>query len=161
MRTTLARSRARFTAKRAFPVALACLAAFLVAALSGCASDQKESESTEEEQSSTTDQPNIIFVLTDDLDFASTRKMPQISSLLADQGASFKEAFVSHSVCCPSRSTILTGLYDHNHHVLGNEPPAGALQISCSPRAPRRGISGSLRPEARCPVRGGCDRRGR
>ena len=54
--------------------------------------------------------------------------MPQISSLLAGQGTSFEEAFVSHSVCCPSRSTILTGLYDHNHHVLGNEPPAGGFQ---------------------------------
>jgi N-acetylglucosamine-6-sulfatase len=101
------------------------LAGLLVSGLSGCAQVQRESA---EGQSSTSEQPNIIFVLTDDLDFASTQKMPQISSLLADQGTSFEEAFVSHSVCCPSRSTILTGLYDHNHHVLGNEPPAGGFQ---------------------------------
>jgi len=125
MRTTRTRRCARFPAKRVLLVVLACLAAFLVAGLSGCAQVQKEAAGG---QSSTTEQPNIIFVLTDDLDFASTRKMPQISSLLADQGASFEEAFVSHSVCCPSRSTILTGLYDHNHHVLGNEPPVGGFQ---------------------------------
>lgn len=127
MRTTRIRRCARFPAtKRVLLVVLACLlAAFLVVGLSGCAQVQREAAGR---QSSTTEQPNIIFVLTDDLDFASTRKMPQISSLLADQGASFEEAFVSHSLCCPSRSTILTGLYDHNHHVLGNEPPSGGFQ---------------------------------
>jgi N-acetylglucosamine-6-sulfatase len=125
MRTKLARVYARFLTKRVLLVVLACLAGLLVSGLSGCAQVQRESA---EGQSSTSEQPNIIFVLTDDLDFASTQKMPQISSLLADQGTSFEEAFVSHSVCCPSRSTILTGLYDHNHHVLGNEPPAGGFQ---------------------------------
>src|SRR3712207_6062824 len=54
--------------------------------------------------------------------------MPQITSLLADQGTSFEEAFVSHSVCCPSRATILTGLYDHNHNVLSNRPPDGGFE---------------------------------
>ena len=54
--------------------------------------------------------------------------MPQITSLLADQGISFEEAFVSHSVCCPSRATALTGLYDHNHHVLSNQPPDGGFE---------------------------------
>jgi N-acetylglucosamine-6-sulfatase len=73
-------------------------------------------------------QPNIIFVLADDLDYASTQKMPQISSLLAEQGTSFEEAFVSHSVCCPSRATFLTGLYDHNHNVLSNRPPDGGFE---------------------------------
>src|SRR3712207_3194156 len=53
--------------------------------------------------------------------------MPQITSLLAEQGTSFEEAFVSHSVCCPSRATILTGLYDHNHNVLSNKPPDGGF----------------------------------
>jgi N-acetylglucosamine-6-sulfatase len=79
-------------------------------------------------QSSTTEQPNIVFVLTDDLDYASAQKMPEISALLAEQGTSFEEAFVSHSVCCPSRATILTGLYDHNHNVLSNRPPDGGFE---------------------------------
>ena len=77
---------------------------------------------------SATGRPNILFVLTDDLDYASTQKMPQITSLVAQEGLSFEEAFVSHPVCCPSRATILTGLYDHNHHVLGNGPPRGGFQ---------------------------------
>lgn len=126
MRTALVRSCARFVAKRVFLVVLSGLAALLLAGSTGCASNQEDAAT--EEQTSTADQPNIIFILTDDLDFASARKMPRISSLLADQGASFEEAFVSHSLCCPSRSTILTGLYDHNHNVLSNKPPDGGFK---------------------------------
>src|SRR5215216_1214833 len=89
----------------------------------GCSSPEPSQEA---EEAST--QPNIIFVLTDDLDYASAQKMPNLRSLLIDQGTSFENAFVSHPVCCPSRSTILTGLYDHNHDVRSNNPPDGGFQ---------------------------------
>jgi len=70
----------------------------------------------------------MIFILTDDLDYASARKMPEISSRLIEEGISFEKAFVSHPICCPSRATALTGLYDHNHEVKGNAPPDGGFQ---------------------------------
>ena len=54
--------------------------------------------------------------------------MPQIGSLLAEEGLSLEQAFVSHPVCCPSRATILTGLYDHNHNVISNNYPSGGFQ---------------------------------
>src|SRR5205085_2766386 len=41
---------------------------------------------------------------------------------------SFTNYFVSDSLCCPSRSTILRGQYIHNHQVLGNVPPAGGFE---------------------------------
>jgi N-acetylglucosamine-6-sulfatase len=103
---------------------LVCSVAFFVGGLTGFAPAQEEANA----QSSTTEQPNIIFVLTDDLDYASAFKMPQITSLLAEQGTSFEQAFMSHPVCCPSRATILTGLYDHNHNVLSNNYPSGGFQ---------------------------------
>ncbi len=108
--------------RRALLVLLACLAAFFVAGCSGVGG------SVQEEAEAPTDPPNMIFVLTDDLDYASTQKMPEINSLLVEEGTSFEEAFVSHPVCCPSRSTILTGLYDHNHEVLTNKPPSGGFE---------------------------------
>ena len=82
----------------------------------------------EEEAEAPTDRPNIVFILTDDLDFASASKTPQIRSRLIEEGTSFEEAFVSLALCCPSRATILTGLYAHNHHVTHNEAPAGGFQ---------------------------------
>lgn len=115
---------------------LACLAALLALGCSGASESSSQEETQVSTQPSTTqekaeasaDQPNMIFVLTDDLDYASTQKMPGINSLLVEEGTSFEEAFVSHPVCCPSRATILTGLYDHNHEVLGNNPPSGGFE---------------------------------
>ena len=102
---------------------LACLAALLAAGCSGPGEDAQE----EETEASVT-QPNIIFVLTDDLDFASAQQMSEIGSLLVEEGASFENAFVSQSLCCPSRATILTGLYAHNNGIKGNKPPDGGFQ---------------------------------
>jgi len=103
---------------------LACSVAFFIGGLLGFAPAQEEANA----QSSTTEQPNIVFVLADDLDYASTQKMPEINSLLAEQGASFEEAFVSYPICCPARATILTGLYSHNHDVRGNKRPVGGFE---------------------------------
>ena len=115
-----------------------CLAILLVAGCSGGGSggsDQEETESSarsdatqEQEEGSATGRPNMIFVLTDDLDYASALKMPQTRFRLIEEGLSFENAFVSHPICCPSRATILTGLYDHNHGVKGNEPPSGGFE---------------------------------
>src|SRR5215213_6171995 len=82
----------------------------------------------EEDAEALTDQPNILFILTDDLDFASAQKMPQIRSRLADAGASFEKAFVNYPLCCPSRATTLTGLYAHNHNVISNRFPDGGFE---------------------------------
>jgi N-acetylglucosamine-6-sulfatase len=81
----------------------------------------------QEQAESPTIRPNIILVLTDDLDFAAAQQMPELHSSLIEEGASFVNAFVSYPLCCPSRATILTGLYAHNHGVKGNEPPDGGF----------------------------------
>jgi N-acetylglucosamine-6-sulfatase len=105
------------------------LALFLLFVTSCSESETSASDTPQEQEAeSPTDRPNILFVLTDDLDYASTQKMPEINSLVAEEGLSFEEAFVSHPICCPSRATILTGLYDHNHRILGNGPPRGGFQ---------------------------------
>jgi len=73
--------------------------------------------------------PNIVFILTDDQDTQSMPFMPKVKSLLADQGVTFTRNFVATSLCCPSRASIMTGQYAHNHHALANSPPAGGYDI--------------------------------
>lgn len=75
-----------------------------------------------------TKRPNIIFILTDDLDAASIPYMPKLKSLLTDQGTTFSNFFITMPLCCPSRATILRGQYGHNTQILGNQPPTGGFQ---------------------------------
>jgi N-acetylglucosamine-6-sulfatase len=114
---------ARSLARRMLFVLLACLAAFLVAGCSGVSGAAQGGEAED-----FAERPNIIFVLADDLDYASAQQMPEIRSRLIEEGTSFENAFVSFPVCCPSRATILTGLYTHNNGVKGNQPPSGGFQ---------------------------------
>jgi N-acetylglucosamine-6-sulfatase len=74
--------------------------------------------------------PNIIFILTDDLDAhpKSISQMPNLSRYLINSGTTFENAFVTTSLCCPSRATFLRGQYSHNHGVLTNEAPLGGAQ---------------------------------
>jgi N-acetylglucosamine-6-sulfatase len=69
--------------------------------------------------------PNIVLVMTDDQDARSVREMPAVGRLLAARGTTFTNFHVSFPLCCPSRATLLTGQYAHNHGVVSNKPPDG------------------------------------
>jgi N-acetylglucosamine-6-sulfatase len=75
-----------------------------------------------------TPRPNIVFLLTDDMNASDLRSMSNTRRLLADQGTKFTNAFVTNSLCCPSRVTILRGQYSHNHLIWGNSPPLGGFE---------------------------------
>lgn len=70
---------------------------------------------------------NVVFILSDDhrydamsfLDhpFAITPHM----DAMAQEGAHLKNAFVTTSLCSPSRASILTGLYTFRHRVIDNQ----------------------------------------
>jgi arylsulfatase A-like enzyme len=68
------------------------------------------------------DRPNIIFILTDDLDFTLMPYMPNTNALIGEQGATFTNYFVTSSACCPSRSSTFRGQYPHNTGVFENSP---------------------------------------
>ncbi|MCA1223166.1 sulfatase family protein [Streptomyces sp. 8L] len=71
--------------------------------------------------------PNIVFVLTDDLSSNLVPYMPHVQQLEKD-GTSFSDYFVTDSLCCPSRSSILTGDYPHNTGVFTNNGDDGGYQ---------------------------------
>ena len=68
---------------------------------------------------------NIVFILTDDLDSHSMGYLDGLRGIMANNGTTFQRAYVSDSVCCPSRATTLRGQYPHNHGIRSNVPPAG------------------------------------
>jgi N-acetylglucosamine-6-sulfatase len=72
--------------------------------------------------------PNIVLILTDDMTLQDAEYMPKLHSLMMDQGTTFENAFVTNSLCCPSRATILRGQYTHNHQLWTNDPPLGGFQ---------------------------------
>jgi N-acetylglucosamine-6-sulfatase len=74
------------------------------------------------------DRPNIVVIETDDQTVEQMRVLAKTQKLLADQGVTFDNSFVSLSLCCPSRATFLTGQYAHNHSVVANVGPDGGFQ---------------------------------
>jgi N-acetylglucosamine-6-sulfatase len=72
--------------------------------------------------------PNVVFILVDDLRYDALGFMtkglrtPNIDRL-AREGAHFRNAFVTTALCSPSRASILTGRYMHDHRVVDNNEP--------------------------------------
>jgi N-acetylglucosamine-6-sulfatase len=71
--------------------------------------------------------PNILVLETDDQTLADMSVLPKTRALIGDRGTTFTNSFVNYSLCCPSRSTLYTGQYAHNHGVLSNKLPTGGF----------------------------------
>jgi N-acetylglucosamine-6-sulfatase len=84
--------------------------------------------------------PDIVVIMADDLDARSFQTaladgctvdgrpcLPNLRRFLVTPGTTFSESFASLPLCCPSRSTYLTGQYPHNHQVLRNSGPSGGF----------------------------------
>jgi N-acetylglucosamine-6-sulfatase len=74
------------------------------------------------------DRPNVVVFMTDDQTVSQVDFMPNVRRLLVNGGTSFTRFFATFPLCCPSRATMLTGQYAHNHGVLHNAGPFGGYQ---------------------------------
>ncbi len=77
------------------------------------------------------DRPNVVMILSDDQGYADYSFMghamidtPRIDRL-ASESLVYERGYVTTAVCCPSLSTMLTGLYPHQHGTTGNDPLPG------------------------------------
>lgn len=73
-------------------------------------------------QSAPQKRPNIIVINTDDQALSTMQEeyMPETILRIGGQGTTFNNSIVTTPLCCPSRASMLTGQYAHNHEVLRN-----------------------------------------
>jgi arylsulfatase A-like enzyme len=72
--------------------------------------------------------PNVVVILTDDQWFDSMAYLPKTRALLGGSGVTFTNFHATNPLCCPSRSTYLTGQYSHTHGVESNQGPNGGFE---------------------------------
>jgi N-acetylglucosamine-6-sulfatase len=83
--------------------------------------------------------PNFVIILADDQRWdtvGATHEspnrpgpvMPIVTRELAQSGVTFTNSYVTTSLCCPSRTSTLTGRFAHGTGVRFNAPPAGGAQ---------------------------------
>ncbi|WP_232824785.1 sulfatase family protein [Algibacillus agarilyticus] len=105
----------------------AAMCTSLLALTSACST---HSINTDKVESTTVNEtpPNILLILSDDHAWSDYGfmghdivKTPALDKL-ANEGVTFKRAYVPTSLCRPSLATIATGLYASQHGITGNGP---------------------------------------
>ena len=91
--------------------------------LQGCSSQRKQETETEDSR------PNIILIMADDMGFSDAGcyggeiNTPNLD-FLANNGLRFTQ-FYNTSRCCPTRASLLTGLYNHQAGIGGMTTETG------------------------------------
>jgi arylsulfatase A-like enzyme len=73
-------------------------------------------------------QPNVVVIVTDDQPVGSMDVMPATRYRFGTLGTTFSEAYATTPLCCPSRGSIFSGRFAHNHHVQTNSNPESLEQ---------------------------------
>jgi arylsulfatase A-like enzyme len=104
----------------------------LVFLLTGCSPGSKR-------LSENTDRPNIVLIISDDqswTDYSFTGhehiRTPRIDQLAAG-GLTFTYGYTTAPLCSPALASIATGLYPHQHGILGNDPVFSSPERKYSP----------------------------
>ncbi|KAI8125419.1 hypothetical protein FF38_06472 [Lucilia cuprina] len=71
--------------------------------------------------------PNIVLILSDDQDVVlnGLTPMTNVKNFIGLKGATFENAFTTSPLCCPSRASLLSGQYVHNHRTFNNSLEGG------------------------------------
>jgi N-acetylglucosamine-6-sulfatase len=130
--------RALAAARLALAVAvLALIGSLTVARGQSAEAAPSDPAATGRAAASAVQRPSFVVIQTDDqtldalyaeytpLGGAPIPAMPNTLSLIAARGVTLNRYYVTYPLCCPSRVSLLTGRYAHNHNVRGNVPPEG------------------------------------
>lgn len=105
--------------------AVAAVGALMLAGSPGVATPSDQSPAPPPDLVLDDGRPNVVLIVTDDQRRDTLPYMPAVQELLVQRGTSYSSAMVPTSLCCPSRATILTGLYAHSSKVFGNGDVGG------------------------------------
>jgi arylsulfatase A-like enzyme len=103
--------------KRVIPAVL-LMSLFLSLGTSGCSAGKNAPR------------PNFLIIITDDQRYDTMEYMPKTQAGIFDEGVTFSKGYITTPFCCPSRSSIFTGMYAHNHNVLQNNMPLNIETIA-------------------------------
>jgi N-acetylglucosamine-6-sulfatase len=101
------------TVRRA--VGIAGVALLLVGIATAMAEQPRAADSDAQPVKVPAEQPNVLIIQTDDQRATGTfGVMPATRRLFIDEGTRYTSAFATPPLCCPSRTSLLTGQYAHN-----------------------------------------------
>jgi arylsulfatase A-like enzyme len=66
-------------------------------------------------------EPNVLLVITDDQPIDTMQVMPNTRRFFEAGGVTFAQGYDVEPLCCPSRASIFSGLYPHNHGITIND----------------------------------------
>src|SRR5215203_4172325 len=69
--------------------------------------------------------PDVVLIVTDDQRPDTVQHMPAVQRHIRDKGTRFSRTVAPTPTCCPSRSSLLTGLLSRRTGVYGNSHPNG------------------------------------
>jgi arylsulfatase A-like enzyme len=92
----------------------------IVAALAISASASPDSRWPAGAATESAQRPNILVIVTDDQRVDQMVVMDKTRKWFRREGVHFPRALVTTPLCCPSRGSIFTGMYVHNHLIRGN-----------------------------------------
>jgi N-acetylglucosamine-6-sulfatase len=110
-------------------IALASLALLAAAGLGFAAANPSMGSSATAHRAAA-GRPNIVVIQSDDqtTNQFTNQVMPKTTRLLSDHGTMFTDYIATTAQCCPSRASMLTGQYAHNHGVTSNAAGYPALR---------------------------------
>jgi N-acetylglucosamine-6-sulfatase len=88
---------------------------------------QRQSDVSGEGIDAGIDRPSFLVVVTDDMRDSDWKALPKTWEAISSRGAVFPNCFLTTPVCSPSRTSILTGQYAHNHRVTQNTGKSGGF----------------------------------
>lgn len=77
--------------------------------------------------------PNVVLFLTDDMRPDEMRFLPKTQAWLRKRGVKFTDARSPHPLCCPARTSLLTGEFAQNNGVKSNQGPMGGFKALIEP----------------------------